>query len=522
MQHLAPIVLFIYNRPWHTEQTLNALKQNVLADKSTLYIFCDGHKEEANTEDIKNINKVREIVKSKQWCKDVHIIERECNLGLANNIVQGVTEVVNKYGSIIVLEDDIVTSSGFLKYMNDALKFYQNIEEVMHISGYMYPHKETLPETFFFNVPLCWGWATWKSAWTHFETNSIKLWNKLNMSESFLEFDKFGGDFLSSQLAHNITGRLDTWFVKWHASVFINNGYTLYPCESLVNNIGFDNSGVHNIEQYQYKNDILAKSIKVVKIEFEENELAMQIVKSFYNELIRVNKKRFELKKFLKVKFKSFARKILYKFFPEFKSLKNQKSTDIIYDTYIGDNCKIYPKVRLKKTIIGSYSYIAENSYLHNTIIGKFCSIGPNLFAGAGLHPTNGISTHPMFYSTQKQNGLTLSKRDKVKEFLPIIIGNDVFIGMNVVILDGVTIGDGAVIGAGSVVSKDIPPYAIAIGNPIRIIKYRFEDEVIDKLLKIEWWNKKLDLELIENCFFDIERYLKIISKGNDKKYNFK
>lgn len=180
-------------------------------------------------------------------------------------------------------------------------------------------------------------------------------------------------------------------------------------------------------------------------------------------------------------------------------------------NSFSGDNVKLYAPYRIVNSNIGDYSYIAENSTLHNTSIGKFCSIGPNLLSGWGIHPIEGISTHPMFYSTKKQNGITLSKIDKVEETKSISIGNDVFIGMNVTILDGVKIGDGAVIGAGSLVSKDIPAYAIAVGNPIKVIKYRFDEVTIEKLLKIKWWefNNEEDLQLIEKYFFEVELFIR-------------
>jgi acetyltransferase-like isoleucine patch superfamily enzyme len=123
---------------------------------------------------------------------------------------------------------------------------------------------------------------------------------------------------------------------------------------------------------------------------------------------------------------------------------------------------------------------------------------------GWGIHPTNTISTSPMFYSTQKQNGTTLSNYNKIQETKAIQIGHDVFIGMNVTILDGVKIGNGAVIGAGAVVSKDIPPYAIAVGNPIQIKKYRFAPEVRHKLETIQWWNWPLeDLKNVEQMILN-------------------
>ena len=126
---------------------------------------------------------------------------------------------------------------------------------------------------------------------------------------------------------------------------------------------------------------------------------------------------------------------------------------------------------------LGDYSYFAKNAQVANTTIGKFCSIGPNFCCGLGIHPTDGISTHPMFY------------RGEIEEHGQVTIGNDVFIGANVTILDGVTIGDGAVIGAGAVVSKDILPYAIAVGCPIEIKRYRMTDMQIEAMQRIQWWN---------------------------------
>ena len=149
------------------------------------------------------------------------------------------------------------------------------------------------------------------------------------------------------------------------------------------------------------------------------------------------------------------------------------------------------------------------------TKIGKFCSIGPNFFCGWGVHPTNGISTSPMFYSTKKQNGITLSLEDKIDERKQIIIGNDVFIGANVTILDGITIGDGAVIGAGAVVSKDIPPYAVAVGCPIKVLRFRFEDDVIMKLQRIKWFDfDEEKLRDVERLFFNVNEF---IEKYEDK-----
>ena len=136
---LAPIIVFAYNRPYHLRQTLEALSENDLSDQSNLIIFCDGPKNNASPEQLEAIKEVRSIAHAKKWCKKVIVEESEYNKGLADSIVNGVSSVVEEYGRVIVLEDDIVTSRGFLKYMNDALELYEHDDQVMHISGYMYP-----------------------------------------------------------------------------------------------------------------------------------------------------------------------------------------------------------------------------------------------------------------------------------------------------------------------------------------------------------------------------------------------
>lgn len=179
------------------------------------------------------------------------------------------------------------------------------------------------------------------------------------------------------------------------------------------------------------------------------------------------------------------------------------------HSSEIGSPTKIGRRCHIRGSKIGDYTYISQNAWISHTTIGKFCSIGPNLFCGWGIHPINGISTSPMFYSPNKQNGVSLSPTAKIEEQKPITIGNDVFIGANVTILDGVTIGDGAVIGAGAVVSKDIPPYAVAIGCPIKIVKYRFTEEQIQELLQIKWWDKPTDkLPLVEQYFWRIDEFI--------------
>lgn len=178
--------------------------------------------------------------------------------------------------------------------------------------------------------------------------------------------------------------------------------------------------------------------------------------------------------------------------------------------TEFGKHTKVTAPFFLHDVQLGDYSYIARNSSISHCMIGKFCSIGPGFCCGLGIHPTNGISTAPMFYSNAKQNGISFCNESKVVESKQTHIGNDVFIGANVTILDGVKIADGAVIGAGAVVVDDIPPYAIAVGVPAKVVKYRFDTKTIEVLLKKQWWNgTDEELKQVEECFWNVESFIK-------------
>lgn len=179
-------------------------------------------------------------------------------------------------------------------------------------------------------------------------------------------------------------------------------------------------------------------------------------------------------------------------------------------NTKFGNHTNVVAPYFLHHVVLDDYSYIARNCNATNVKIGKFCSIGPNFCCGLGLHPTNGISTAPMFYSKAKQNGVSLVKEVVYEEQKQTTIGNDVFIGANVTIIDGVSIGDGAVIGAGAVVVKDIPPYAVAGGVPAKVIKYRFDQDIIEKLLKLQWWNwSDEELQKVADKEFDVLEFIK-------------
>lgn len=275
---IAPIIVFAYNRPEHLKQTLDALAKNDLANESELFIYCDGAKVVMNERVnelpsergmyLAKIARTREVAHAASGFKNVTVVEREKNVGLMNNIVGAVTEIVNRYGRVIVFEDDMVTSPGTLQYFNDALETYKDEEKVMHIVSYMFPHRWLLPETFFYTVPYPGGgWATWARAWKYYPENIDDLYEYWKDKWSYFNYWNHDGFDLVKQLVDNHNGSLRTWFIRWYAVILKMEGITLYPGKSLVTNIGFDGTGdnCHKLEHNPYWHDKLAPSIHVVK-----------------------------------------------------------------------------------------------------------------------------------------------------------------------------------------------------------------------------------------------------------------
>lgn len=278
MQNLAPIALFVYNRPQHTARTLKFLAQNELASESRLFIFSDGFKSSA---DEASVNEVRELLKTVEGFKSVEIIERSENMGLANSIIAGVGRLTADYGQVIVFEDDLISSPHTLTYFNEALNRYRNEEKVMHIGAYMYNLKDTeLPETFFYRAATSWGWATWSRAWQHFEPNIDTLMSRFDAAkksafsiEHTMNFWKQMQDFKN--------GRNNSWAIRWYASIFLKGGLTLNPSHSLVNNIGHDGTGIHSGINDIYNVIINPRPIVYFPAEIKENAAAYEAIKQF-------------------------------------------------------------------------------------------------------------------------------------------------------------------------------------------------------------------------------------------------
>lgn len=279
MNKFAPIVLFVYNRLSHVKLTINLLKKCPESKDSLLYIFSDGPKTKDSE---KNIKAVRNIIKNVKGFKKVIVINSNINKGLSQSIIDGVTKVINKHGKIIVLEDDILVSKHFLGYMNNALNIYEKNEDVASIHAYS-PNIKNLPETFFLRGADCWGWATWKNRWSHFEKNGEKLFNDLKNKQLLYDFNLNNSYGYSFMLKAQINGFNDSWAIRWHASMFLKNKYTLHPGKTLINNIGQNNEGTHtNFEKSKLQN--LNHRVTIYEKNIEEKKEITKKYENYYKQ----------------------------------------------------------------------------------------------------------------------------------------------------------------------------------------------------------------------------------------------
>lgn len=279
--NFAPIILFVYNRLEHTIKTIEALKLNKLASDSFLFIFSDANK---NENDLQKVTEVRNYISKISGFKEINIILREKNLGLANSVISGVTEIVEKYGKVIVLEDDIVTSEYFLKFMNEALDFYYVDKNIYSISGYNFPVK--IPKSYKHQIyvsprPASWGWATWKDKWEKAIWDPEKILDIKNLDQINSIVDKVGKD-IAPMLLKSIEGRNNSWAVKWVYTNIKYNGLTIFPVKSYVQNIGADASGtnfIRSTKKYDVSLDNESQQFEFVNNLEVNEEIFLQIKK---------------------------------------------------------------------------------------------------------------------------------------------------------------------------------------------------------------------------------------------------
>jgi Glycosyl transferase family 2 len=285
MSILAPIALFAYRRADHLARTLDTLRANPAARQSELFVFCDAAK---GAKDAADVEAVRRIVSQVKGFAAVRIVMRDRNFGLARNITEGVTQILEGYEQVIVLEDDLELSAHFLQFMNDALAKYRDEPRVGNITGYCYPASVALPTTFLVRGPQSWSWATWRDRWKHYNPDGRDLRRKLAARSGEREFDFDGSMGYVRMLEEQIDGKNDSWAIRWYATCFLRDLLTLYPGRSLVRNIGRDGSGTHGADPDDiYDVAVCEEAINVETIPVVENQTGRDAFRSFFEVLTR-------------------------------------------------------------------------------------------------------------------------------------------------------------------------------------------------------------------------------------------
>ncbi len=241
---LAPVALFVYNRLEHTRRTVEALRANDLARQSDLFVFADGPKNESVAP---AVEAVRKFIRTIDGFKSVTIIERERNLGLSKSVISGVTQLCNEYGRAIAVEDDVVTTPDFLAFMNGALQRYVDEPRIFSVSGFNFSLK--VPKDYAYDAyctyrSMSWGWGTWRDRWEKTDW-SVSGYASFSRDKNQQQLFNRGGEDLSSMLALQMAGKIDSWSIRWDYVHFKHNALALLPVISRVCNIGFDGTGIH-------------------------------------------------------------------------------------------------------------------------------------------------------------------------------------------------------------------------------------------------------------------------------------
>lgn len=242
--NIAPIVLFVFNRPDHTKKTIESLLVNSLADCSDLFIFSDGAK---RLDDVKPVNKVREYLKSIKGFRSIKIVEQDKNIGLAKSVINGVEEVIQEFGKVIVIEDDLLLARGFLTYMNQALDIYEGNSKVFSVGGYSPPisiSKQYALDSYLSYRCCTWGWATWADRWSKVDWQVRDFDAFINDSSLVRQFNR-GGDDMSELLRLQMLGKINSWGIRWDYAHFKNQAFCFRPTQSLAFSSGNDGSGIH-------------------------------------------------------------------------------------------------------------------------------------------------------------------------------------------------------------------------------------------------------------------------------------
>lgn len=286
--NVAPVILFAYNRPEHLAKTIHTLAKCELAAQSRVIVMIDGPR---NEEDRRKQERMLFDLDVVSGFANLDVRTRKINVGLEQNISTGITAVMAEYGRAIIMEDDILVSPHFLRFMNDALDFYEDKKQIWHISGWNFPVPAAdLPSSFLWRTALGWGWATWADRWQHYKRDPDALIQRLDQID-IQQFNLYGCFDFWDQVVKNVSGQLHTWAVFWYSTIFEQGGLCLNPTKAMTTNIGFDGAGTHDAgteftlaydSQFDYTKDGLPAELQ------ENRQVVSAIIQ--YNKQIQCEK----------------------------------------------------------------------------------------------------------------------------------------------------------------------------------------------------------------------------------------
>ena len=277
---LAPVIIFVYARPEHTKKTIESLAKNHFANETEVYIYSDAPKNEKAQKQVGLVRVYIDSLPQRNLFKSVKITKAETNNGLANSVIAGVTEIIEQYGRVIVVEDDLVSATDFLQYMNKALDYYEMDQRIWSISGYTFKIK--IPKNYKNDIYLSyrgcsWGWATWKDRWEKVDWKVLDYQDFKSNENHRKKFNRGGRD-MSNMLDSQMHGKINSWAIRWCYAQSKLDMLTIYPTVSRIKNIGLDGTGTHSRITSRYDAVI---SNGTDKCEFEPLDLDARIVKAF-------------------------------------------------------------------------------------------------------------------------------------------------------------------------------------------------------------------------------------------------
>ena len=275
MGKYAPIVIFSYNRPEKTKSVLQSVLEADFANESDIYVYSDGPRSEKDYDKVREVRETIHMIAEHNREYAIRVIEKESNDGLSKSIIMGVSEIINQYGRIIVLEDDNVVSKDFISYMNNCLDYYSHYNNVGSIAGLSYLTEHDFPDDYKKDVyalmrPCSWVWGTWKNRWELIDWDVKDFTSFVHNKKEVQRFNEAGNDLIYLLKAQRY-GRVNSWAIRFCYGLFKNKLLTIYPRYSKAKNVGYDGSGTHfnKVEQMST---------------WEKNISAIDLQKRFNNE----------------------------------------------------------------------------------------------------------------------------------------------------------------------------------------------------------------------------------------------